>query len=93
MDTHTDRYANSARVAASVFEVLIEFILLTPKELAADGPTAETFRVRMSPQHAKALAALLAKHVSEYERQFGVQLPIPGEMQQLWDELKAGETK
>jgi hypothetical protein len=41
----------------------------------------------MSPQHAKSLAALLLKHTIDYERKHNLRLPIPPEMQQIWDEL------
>jgi hypothetical protein len=41
----------------------------------------------MSPQHAKSLAALLLKHLVDYEQKHGLKLPIPPEMQRIWDEL------
>jgi hypothetical protein len=44
----------------------------------------------MSPQHAKSLAALLLKHVTDYEQQHDLKLPIPPEMEQLWNALVAG---
>lgn len=86
-----DFYANTARMATSVYEVLIELARVTPAEMTAGVVEVETMRVRMSPQHAKALAAMLVKHVREYERQYGVQLKVPDEMQALWNEIQADE--
>ena len=56
---------------------------------------SEVFNVRMSPQHAKALAALLVHHVMGYEKQHNAELPLPPEIQGIWkrcvnEESKAG---
>jgi hypothetical protein len=45
----------------------------------------EKCRIRMSPQHAKSLAALLLRHVRDYEKKHNLHLPIPPEMEQIWN--------
>lgn len=88
-----DFYVNTARMATSVYEVLLELARVTPAEMTPGEIEIESIRVRMSPQHAKALAAMLVKHVREYERQYGVQLKVPDEMQALWAEIGESEPK
>ena len=96
MESTHDHYTNSVHVITSLYEVVLNFWTETPvgKWVEDEKPTREVvdeFRVRMSPQHAKALAALLVKHVREYERQFGTQLVLPPELQMLWDEHAKAE--
>jgi hypothetical protein len=90
----TDIYANSVSVTTSVYDVILAFGTRTAITLQqGQKPLVEVdekCRIRMSPQHAKSLAALLVKHVSDYEGQHNLQLPIPPEMQQLWDTLVRG---
>ena len=67
-------YANSIQVFVSFFD----FTLLIGQ--AGFGPDEEhemweVARLNLSPQHAKALADVLAKRVADYESQFG---PIKG---------------
>ena len=86
-----DIYANSVSVTTSVYDVILAFGTRTAISLQqGQKPLVEVdekCRIRMSPQHAKSLAALLVKHVTDYEQQHGLQLPIPPEMEQLWDAL------
>jgi hypothetical protein len=89
-----DIYANSVSVTTSVYDVIMAFGTRTAITLQqGQKPLVEVdekCRIRMSPQHAKSLAALLVKHVTDYERQHGLKLPIPPEMEQLWDTLVRG---
>ena len=99
MEPTHDHYTNSANVITSLYEVVLNFRTETPvgKWVEGEKPAREVvdeFRVRMSPQHAKALAALLVKHVRQYERQFETRLVLSPEMQELWREIEqAGGSK
>ena len=89
-----DLYANSVSVTTSVYDVLLVFGTRTAVPMQpGQNPLVEVdekCRIRMSPQHAKSLAALLLRHVGDYERKHNLQLPIPPEMQQIWDTLVKG---
>ena len=89
-----DIYANSVSVTTSVYDVILAFGTRTAITLQqGQKPLVEVdekCRIRMSPQHAKSLAALLLKHVTDYERQHHLKLPIPPEMEQLWNALMGG---
>jgi hypothetical protein len=84
-----DVYANSVSVTTSVYDVLLVFGTRTAVGVQqGQKPFVEAdekCRIRMSPQHAKSLAALLLRHVIDYERQHNLRLPIPPEMQQIWE--------
>ena len=86
-----DVYTNSVSVTTSVYDALLVFGTRTAVTMqAGQKPLVEVdekCRIRMSPQHAKSLAALLLKHVSDYERQHSLRLPIPPEMQQIWEAM------
>jgi hypothetical protein len=86
-----DIYANSVSVTTSIYDVILAFGTRTAITLQqGQKPLVEVdekCRIRMSPQHAKSLAALLVKHVTDYERQHSLKLPIPPEMEQLWAAL------
>ena len=86
-----DLYTNSVSVMTSVYDVLLVFGTRTAVTMQpGQKPLVEVdekCRIRMSPQHAKSLAALLLRHVGDYERQHNLRLPIPPEMQQVWDAL------
>lgn len=70
-------YANSLTVSNTFFDFSLLFkkdnIYETSEGQKKD--TEEVAFVRMSPQMAKALCALLSNNVAEYEKQFGT---IPG---------------
>jgi hypothetical protein len=70
-------YTNSVQLQLSVFDLKLLFGVIV--SAAAPQPLMRPIaEVVMSPQHAKALAALLTAHVRGYENRFG-QLPeIPG---------------
>jgi len=85
-------YVNSTAVFLSVYDVLLKFQTQGPAEktdVAQESgiEVIDRFDVRMSPQHAKALAALLAKNVLEYEKMFSIQLPITPETEPYWKEF------
>jgi hypothetical protein len=86
-----DVYANSVTVTTSVYDALLVFGTRTAVPMQqGQKPLIEVdekCRIRMSPQHAKSLAALLLKHTTDYEKKHNLRLPIPPEMQQIWDEL------
>lgn len=86
MDEPIEFYANSVNVASQIYDVLIEFALQTPITYADNSNTVERkilTRVRMSPPHAKALAAILVKQAMEYEANFG-KLSLPDDMAAMW---------
>ena len=86
-----DVYTNSVSVTTSVYDALLVFGTRTAVTMQpGQKPLVEVdekCRIRMSPQHAKSLAALLLKHTVDYERKHNLHLPIPPEMQEIWDTL------
>ena len=90
-DTNRSFYANSVHIIMSIYDVLLSFRTQAPlrvEEQVQESAVVSTdeFDVRMSPQHAKALAALLIKNIREYEKQFNTQIIIPPDLQTMWDE-------
>lgn len=90
-DLPTEYYSNAVNVIRSIYDVTLEFNTNTPVGIKEGKPSiiqaASGCRVRMSPQHAKALAALLMHHVVEYEKQFNMTLPLEDNIDALWKEL------
>ncbi len=67
-------YANAVRIMVSMHD----FTLIIGQAAYREDGTPEmreAARLNLSPQHAKALAALLSRRVMDYEDQFGV-LPV-----------------
>lgn len=102
MDDHpVNFYANAVNITSSIYDISLAFKSQAPQidnqgnvMLIKDQPVvnvADELIVRMSPQHAKALAAILVKHIKQYEKQFGVELPLPPDMKILWGECTAKE--
>ena len=91
-DQH-DFYANAVNVTSSIYDVTLNFRTQSPVMMSQGKPpvfeASAVFNVRMSPQHAKALTALLVKHIVDYEAKHHTQLPLPPELQQLWDQVMA----
>jgi hypothetical protein len=85
-----DFYANSVLVTTSLYDVTLRFKVQTPVAIEqGQEPIVESKEicsVRMSPQHAKSVAALLVKHTVDYERDNGLDLPIPPNIREIWDE-------
>jgi hypothetical protein len=68
-----DYYANTVKMAFSIYDVLFEF---GKKSLPEDDPERSVL-VRMSPQHAKVFALLLRKHLEIYEKDIGeIKIPL-----------------
>jgi hypothetical protein len=88
-------YCNSTNVISSIYDVLLAFRAQSPASISPDGQpsalvTTQEFTVHMSPQHAKAMATLLMKHVLAYEEQFKISLPLPDDIKAIWDSLPKG---
>ncbi|MFW6042525.1 MAG: DUF3467 domain-containing protein [Chloroflexota bacterium] len=82
-------YANNVNVATSVYDVTLRFTTKTP---VGEGDQLEQkdmaqLNVTMSPQHAKALAAILIKHIRDYERETQIVLPLPPSVGEMWNNL------
>lgn len=84
-----DFYANSVQVTTSLYDVTLHFRVQTPVFIEqGQEPVAESREVcsvRMSPQHAKSVAALLVKHIADYEKENELDLPIPPNIKEIWD--------
>ena len=89
-ETRSDFYANAVNVSTSIYDVSLFFSIQSPVVIDKDSkPLVETSaqcNVRMSPQHAKALAALLAKHIKKYEEDHKMELPLQDDLAILWKE-------
>lgn len=86
-------YANAVNIGTSVYDLTLNFRLQSGEKNPETGEIIITVsaenNIRMSPQHAKALAALLVKHIKEYENQFSIELPLPEDITKIWeDEVK-----
>ena len=68
-----DHYANTVKLAFSVYDVLFEF----GKKAMPEVDPETSVLVRMSPQHAKVFALLLHKHIKKYEKEIGeIKIPL-----------------
>lgn len=88
-----DFYSNSTFVTSSQYDVTFQFQNIIAKVVQTDEegiktiPRVEgTCHVKMSPQHAKAVAAILVKHIKDYEQKNHVVLPMTTDTQKIWDE-------
>jgi hypothetical protein len=84
-------YANAVNIIANLYDVTLNFRAQSPASID-DGKTilvqsTSECTVRMSPQHAKALAVLLVQHITQYEKQFNIALPIEDNLLNLWKTL------
>lgn len=90
-------YANAVNVLTSVYDVTLSFRVQSPVVIeqgkAPVIQASEICNVRMSPQHAKALAAILLKHVIQYEKEHNINLPLPEDVRQIWDEFQKRTVK
>src|SRR5262245_57107141 len=76
---YREHYANSVQVRMSLWDLLLSFG--TMNQTAPDVVTFQAFQgVYLSPQQAKAFAAVLQQNISQYEATFGeIRLePKPG---------------
>ena len=93
-------YANAVNMSVSLYDVTFVFRSQSPliddtgQLMQNNGQplinVSDELVVRMSPQHAKALASLLVKNVIAYEKQFNLTLPLPPEIEQFWKENLKG---
>jgi hypothetical protein len=87
-------YANAVNVLTSIYDVTLSFRAQSPIVIeqgkAPVIQTSELCNVRMSPQHAKALVAILLKHVIQYEIEHEITLPLPEDVRQIWNEVQKG---
>jgi len=94
-------YANAVNIAVSLYDVTFVFRSQSPMvddtgQIMQNDKgqplinVSDEFVVRMSPQHAKALASLLMKNVIEYEKQFNLTLPLTPDLEQFWKENLKG---
>ena len=90
-DNNNEYYSNSVNVVASLYDITLSFraqspVILDPNKAPMIQSSNEC-NVRMSPQHAKALAALLVEQVKKYEEQFKINLPLEENIQGIWKSL------
>lgn len=92
----TNFYANAVNLLGSVYDITMVFRSQSPQLDVMGQPIiikekpalsiADEITVRMSPQHAKSVAALLVQQIVSYEKQFGIKLPLPPDMQGVWND-------
>jgi uncharacterized protein (DUF2235 family) len=73
-ENYRDVYVNSAQVRLGAFDVSLSLGVVSDRDDPTDPNIIrvdELVRVRMSPQHAKALLRVLKEHVERYEGEFG----------------------
>lgn len=74
-------YANLVEVNTTLFDVTLQFKLRHFHKNDEETINAiDVCNVRMSPQHAKALMVILLKHISNYEKDFKCELPLPPDL-------------
>ena len=89
-DNRFDFYANAVNVVMGLYDLILSFSTQSFVGMQEGKPVIEsgsTCNVRMSPQHAKSLAAILVSNVKEYETKFNVVLPITEDLQKKWEEF------
>lgn len=89
-------YANAVNIATSIYDITIDLKNQSPQidptgkiMQLNDKPVidvTEELIVRMSPQHAKAFAAVLVENIIGYEKQFGITIPLTPEIKKFWEE-------
>lgn len=88
-------YANQVHVVTGLYDVAIRFRIQMPRATEGEEEpvidSQDACIVRMSPQHAKSLAALLVAQVREYEKAHDIKLPLPSKVQAVWDQYVGEE--
>ncbi len=70
-------YSNIAQAVTSPYDVILRFGRRKLETERAEGVTiSDAIQVYMSPQHARAVMALLERQLADYEERYG---PIPGD--------------
>lgn len=92
-----DYYSNAARISTGLHDVVLEFHLATPAPQVAVDETESNAeseilcRVRLSQQHAKAIAAYLVHQLLEYERNYEIEIPVRDDAKAIWNSIIAKE--
>jgi hypothetical protein len=68
-----DFYVNAVKVIPGVYEIFFTFGLQNPESKSRN----ELFRLRMSPQHAKAMSILLNNALEAYENAVDQEIRLP----------------
>lgn len=93
-DSQNEFYANAVNITGSLYDVTLTFRIQTPvvmdQSKAPIIQSSSECNIRMSPQHAKALAALLVDQVKQYEDRFKLELPLEDNIAPLWKAIKKG---
>ena len=92
MEEPVDVYANAVQVIGAAYDFTLEFSANLPLDLKQPQAVERrnVVRIRMSPQHAKSLIPILLSQIEAYEKGLGL-IPLPPEMQQLWDQTIRGK--
>ena len=79
--TVNSAYADSVTFETSLWGVTLEFgkTQKPPPNYPGKTPHVPSFRVHMSPQHAKVMAKVFIKNMAAYEEKFG-KIQIPAEL-------------
>lgn len=93
-DNQNEFYANAVNITGSLYDLTLTFRIQTPVVVDQSKPpiiqSSNECNIRMSPQHAKALAALLVDQVRQYEDQFKLELPLEENIAKIWKTIKKG---
>ena len=94
MEEPVDVYANAVQVISAAWDITLEFSANLPVD-ANQPQTIErrnVVRIRMSPQHAKALVPILLGQIKNYEKEMGP-IPLPPDMRKLWSAVVEGKSE
>ena len=93
-DNPNEFYANAVNIMSSLYDLTLSFRSQTPVLVDPSKPpiiqSSNECNIRMSPQHAKALAALLVDQVRQYEDRFKLELPVEDNIIEIWKSIKKG---
>ncbi len=87
-------YTNAVNTVTSLYDVTLAFRTQSPVRVDMETNEAvievrQIINVRMSPQHAKAVAILLFRQMRAYEKDHDINLPVPPELQEVWKQMLA----
>lgn len=73
-----EKYVNSVGISVGAYDVMLKFFKESANEISGQIKMEkdDVISLRMSPQLAKAIKAMLEIHLSEYEKAIGV-IPEP----------------
>ncbi|MBK6644968.1 MAG: DUF3467 domain-containing protein [Anaerolineales bacterium] len=88
MSEKNEFYANSVNVFSSLYDITLNFNAQSVVVIDQNKPqilqSSNECTIRMSPQHAKALVALLTDQIKKYEENFKFELPLEEPLLSLW---------